>query len=72
MWWNKDLFSLQTSTRSIGGYSIQQCEIETVLDKSSIPDEAFVTLKVGARVYENNDAITFKTTSEGTFEWYRS
>jgi len=43
-----------------------------VLDKDAVPADTHVTLKVGARVYGNNDATTFKTVSEGTFEWYRS
>lgn len=73
MWWNKELFELKASTRSIGGYSIQQCEVEIVLDKNAeVPDSTFVTLKVGARIYASNDALTFKTTAEGVFEWYRS
>jgi len=72
MWWNKDLFALKTSERSIGGYSIQQCEVEIVLDKSSIPSDTFVVLKVGARVYAGNDETTFKTTAESSFEWFKS
>lgn len=43
-----------------------------MLDKDAVPADTHVTLKVGARVYGNNDATTFKTVSEGTFEWYRS
>lgn len=71
MWWNKELFELKQSTRSAGGYSIQQCEVEIVLDKDSIPADSLVTLSVGARVYDNNDARTFKTTPTGTFDWFR-
>lgn len=71
MWWNEDTFQLKDSTRSIGGYKIQECEIETVLDKSAIPDDTFVTLKMGARIYADNNSKSFKTTKEATFEWFR-
>ena len=71
-WWNTDIFSLQDSPRSIGGYSIQQCEVEVVLDKAAMPDDISLTLSFGARIYANNDAQTFFTTSEKTVEWWRS
>ena len=71
-WWNTDIFSLQESDRSIGGYSIQQCEVEVVLDKASMPDDISLTLSFGARIYVNNDAQKFFTTSETTVEWWRS
>merc|ERR1712079_554213 len=41
MWWNKGTFELKASTRSKGGYSIQQCEIETVLDKNAVDSGTF-------------------------------
>ena len=74
MWWNKDIFELKASDaeKRKDTYSIQQCEVEIVLDKDAVPDSTTVTLQVGARVYANNDATTFKTVPENTFDWYRS
>jgi hypothetical protein len=74
MWWNEDVFGLKTTDmeRRKGFYKIQQCEVEIVLDKSVLPDTTLVNLQVGARVYQNNDATTFKAVPEKDFDWYRS
>ena len=46
MWWNEDVFALKNTDmeRRKGFYKIQQCEVEIVLDKDTIPDATTVTL----------------------------
>lgn len=65
--WNPELFSLVDSNRSTGTYSKQWCSVEIHVDGDL--DPANFNLKVGARLYESDDATDFLTISEKLYDW---
>jgi len=73
LYYNEDIFLLKDSNRtSVSNYSIQQCEVEVRLDDSVDVETLTYDMQFGMRFYENNDALTFTTTAEPEFDWYRS
>lgn len=70
-WYNADIFSLQTSPRTTGDYSIQACEVEIKLPAGSSPDTLTYNMQMGIRFYDSKDATTFISTPEPEFDWYR-
>ena len=69
LWYKDDIFALQTSART--DYSIQHCEVEIELSSDGLVDVT-LDLEIGARIYIDQDATEFFTTTENWFDWYQS
>ena len=72
LFYKQELFSLQTSPRTTGDYSIQMCEVEIKLPEGSNPDTITYNMQMGIRFYENNESTTFYSSPEPEFDWYNS
>jgi len=77
MFWNQEIFKYKESPRkdvvdSTGTatpYSIQECELEVILDER--PEATSYDFQSGVRVYANNEAKEFDCGIEEVFEWYQ-
>ena len=70
LFYKEDIFTVQESPRTTGGYSVQQCEVEIKLPEGANPDTVTYTMETGVRFYASNDATTFYTTPEVEYDWY--
>lgn len=70
LFYKEDIFSTQTSPRTTGDYSVQQCEVEIKLPEGANPDTVTYQMATGIRFYANNDATTFYSTPEVAYDWY--
>mgnify|MGYP000915182986 FL=1 len=70
LFYKEDIFTVQESPRTTGGYSVQQCEVEIKLPEGATPDTVTLTMETGVRFYASNDATTFLTTPEKEYDWY--
>jgi hypothetical protein len=70
-WWRENLFSLKTTGRKSGDYTIQRCEVEMLVGPPSEMPTMFLDLQMGARIYADDEATTFVNLGEKDKEWYK-
>lgn len=59
-----------TEVEGRDGYSVQHCQAEIEIEGDSLPDNATIDMKIGARFYADDDATEFLAVDGKVFDWF--